>query len=165
MQVQKICSPMLNNKISTREKADKTSFSGNFFFVDHLTDSITVHNVTQKSLASIAELVKFKRLVESMTYSDLDVFVWRMPPGEANTVKIRQFHKPSVNKLENIKIMYHDNRTHTIKLSGLYLEPNVKSNKRIAKRNNGKLFDNIVANALDSLNDSVQHIENFLPDL
>lgn len=150
MQIQKIWNPMLSKNNSTREKRNQPNFSGNLYFVDHLLESITEHNVSQKSLESLAELVKFKRLIESATYSDLDVFIWEMPPQEANTVKVRQFRKPSINKLENYKIMYHDNKTRSIKLSGIYLEPNPKSNKRITKKNNGKLFNNLIANAMNS---------------
>lgn len=163
MQIQKICNSKLSNNISTEEK-HQTSFSGNLYFMDQVLDSINVNNVTQKSLASVAELVKFKRLVKSIAYEDLDVFVWEMPPSEADTVKMRQFGKPSLEKLENIKIMYHDNKTHSIKLSGLYLEPNPQKNRRIAKKNNEKLFDNLVANAMDSLNDFAKKLENFLND-
>lgn len=148
MQIQKICNPKLSKNTSTREKRNQPNFSGNLYLIEH-------------GLESIAEINKFKRLVESITYSDLDVFVWKMPKSEANTVKVRQFQKPSVEKLENYKIMYHDNRTHSIKLSGIYLEPNTKFNNRIAKKNNGKLFDNLVANAMDSLNDSAKDIEAF----
>ena len=162
MQIQNVCDPMLSKDNSTRGKRNQPNFSGNLYFMELGLESLTKHTVVKKSLEYVAELIKFKKQIKILTYPELDVFIWEMPKEEANKVKVRRFHKPSVEKMENYKIMYHDNKKHTVKISGIYLEPNENSKRNITKKNNDKLFNNLLVNALDSMDDFINNLEVLL---
>lgn len=138
MQIQKICNPILGNNNSTREKSNRPSFSGPVYWLD-------------SGLESLPEFKLFQSQIEKWTIKELNVFIRKMPKDEGDLVKVRVFQKPSIQKLENIKITYHNTLTHYINTSGLYLDLNPNKKPSLVDKNNDKLFDHFLQHASSSI--------------
>lgn len=144
MQIQKVCYPMLSKNNHSREKTNQPNFSGQVYWLD-------------SGLEALPEFQLFQSQIEKWTIKGFNVFLRKMPAGEGDSVKVRVFQKPSINKLENIKITYHNTLTHDINTSGLYLNLNPNKKPSLVEKNNDKLFDHFLQHASSSID--VAHLE------